>query len=511
MAPLAWGAEARSIQEFMTYQDKWEDFVVTDYVWHLEGRYAFIGDHTMQFLHCPLQFLISRESGRNHGGTGVVEVAGRLVKEDNKLVFRVEQLTSRPKDLDRVRSMRFEIESDSPEDWYRVASWARDRGKFYDDKELFEAARDLDRNGILTEFRKLNASDEDAMSALISKAREKQVGDDLVQTLVHQSLCTRLKNIRAKAFSDAAYRDLLVQISQELPGSNTPLEKYPAELAKQYAAESQQVYVSVDAEQRRVLDRLFFLEVTTERILTTARPDGSNGFEIADRLRSEAPERSDLANEYEKQALAAKMKKIDVSTRSQLEELTTRLDNDGKKDAANDARRAWLLAREPLFRQDGARGLVDLAQQWIALLHDLDAAAQLYIEAWRVNPQYTPASDWLTTHDYQLVNGAWYPKSEVPMMPVSPRELAIREGRVEKGMTATEVRSALGAVPTSITRLASSGPLISEWWVYKEAGVLVRLSKSGRDAESTVVDVERLNTLPIDEDKPPPAEKKQEE
>jgi hypothetical protein len=69
-------------------------------------------------------------------------------------------------------------------------------------------------------------------------------------------------------------------------------------------------------------------------------------------------------------------------------------------------------------------------------------------------------------------------------------ERAIREGRVEPGMTAGNVRRALGE-PLSKARAATAGQ-VTEIWTYglsDASRLVVRLMKRAEQKESTVVDV----------------------
>src|SRR5690606_13500209 len=93
-------AQTRSIQEFLSHQENFEKFTLTDYDWRLEGRFSLISGTTMTFPHCPVPFLLTEEMVRNRGTTGVVEVTGRLVKIEGKVVFRVTSIASRPKDTE---------------------------------------------------------------------------------------------------------------------------------------------------------------------------------------------------------------------------------------------------------------------------------------------------------------------------------------------------------------------------------------------------------------------------
>jgi len=484
-------AEVRSIQDFMTFQEKWETFVLTEYVWQLEGRYASVNDGTLTFTNCPLPFRISSNMANNRSVTGVVEVTGKIVKEEKGLAFQVDKLVSRPRDIDRLKSMRFGVDIQKPQDWYQLADWARERGGFYKDRELIAAAVDLDRNGVLSELRQLKAEDEQGFTTLIQKARQKQLDESLLQQLVHDQLQSRFLNLRNREFSDNAYRDLQLKIQKELLRDFKPLTAFPAELNARYFADPKEVYTAASSEERQVLARLFLIEILTQRIQHSAPADGSQGFEIADRFRAEIPERKDLAEKNEEAAVIWRMNRIKTSTRTQLDALTTRLEQHGQTELSVEAKQKWLAARETVFRQDGARGLSDLAQLWLSLLKDETKAASLFMEAWRENPQYTPAMDWLTSHGYRLVGQAWLTEAEISAMPEDPLEKAIREGRIEVGMTAQQVQAAMGIVPTFVNRSASRKQ-ISEWWIYQDAGIVIYLVKQTRDRAATVVSVEKL-------------------
>lgn len=484
-------AEVRSIEEFMKFKDRWDTFVLTEYVWQLEGRYSGITDGTLTFTNCPLPFRLTPEMTNSRDISGVVEVTGRIIEEDKGLAFQVRKMTSRPRDMDQLKSKRFGIDIQKPEEWYQLADWARGRGEFYKDKDLGKAAVELDRNGVLAELRQVKPGDEQGFAALLQKARDKQLDQPLIQQLTHEELQTRFRNLRMREYSEPAWQELQQKISQGLSKGNKPLATFPAELNTKYEADPRGLYAAASPAERQTLGRLFLIETILQRILHDARPDGSNGFETADRIQAEAPERTDLQKKYFELGVAWNMQRIGTATRAQLDELTSRLEKLGQKDRVIAAKEKWLSARESVFRQDGARGLTDLAELWLSLLQDESKASRLMMDAWADNPQYTPAAEWLAAHGYRLVEGKWLSELEIAAMPEDPRKVAIREGRLEVGMTAADVFAAIGTAPTSLTRSVSRRQ-VTEWWVYQEAGIIVQLVKGSRERESRVVSVEKL-------------------
>ncbi|WP_437191741.1 hypothetical protein [Planctomicrobium sp. SH527] len=500
-------AQARSIEEFLQHKENWDDFVLTDYVWSLEGRYAIVSGNTMTFPHCPLTFLMTPELAENRGTTGVVEIKGKIEKDNGKLVFRVQTLISRPRDTDRLRTMRFTIDSTRPEDWYKVADWGHARAKFYNDKELEKDAIDLDRNGILTEFRRINPGDESGLATLVAKARSKNVGDDLVQRIQHESLRASYLNMKREPFSSAKYENLIASIYEKLPGSQAALKTWPKELAEKYQQNPLQIYAEATAETRPTLNRLFAVSVILERIQGDADPEGKNGFETAEKLASQVPEQLQLAQKFKDLELNYRTQMVPTMTRGQLDAFCKQLEKEGTAELIIETKKKWLQAREPSYRQEGARGLADLGEQWLALLKDTETARQFYLEAWRVNPQYTPAKDWLMLYGMKLVDGRWIRESELAAMPLSPLDQAVKDGRVTVGMTRRQVVSALGGPPTQMTRIATTHGVI-EWWEYSKAGVVLQFARPRRGAESVVT---TLNSISEPEPEPAPEEEKPEQ
>jgi len=482
-------AQARSIQEFLQYQEKWEEFTLTEYDWHLEGRFALISGDQMTFTHCPLPILITEEMSRNRGNTGVVEVTGQIVRHNGKLAFRAKSLKSIPRDRDRLRNLRFGIDSTKPEEWYKVADWGHRRAAFYSDKVLEEDARNLDWNGVTTALRRLSLADEAGLEALVTTAREKQMDEELIQRILHDSLQAKRLSLQKQEWNPEAQQQLEKQVFEELPGSRTPLKTWPVDLQKQYTASPSQFYADAKEETRPTLNRIFAVSLLADRFRHETRPDGRNSFEIADRLRTEIPERADLLHDALKNGIRYFQSQVPTMTRSELDQFCQRLERENETLVLQDVKRKWLTAREPFYRQDGARGLADLAEQWLSLLQDQEQATKFYIDSWKANTEYTPATEWLTRHGMKLVNGNWMSAAELAAMPLSPIELAIRDGRVEIGMTRQQVLSALGGAPSSLTRSATSRG-VQEWWEYDSAGVVIQFGRSRRQNETLVEKVE---------------------
>jgi hypothetical protein len=110
--------------------------------------------------------------------------------------------------------------------------------------------------------------------------------------------------------------------------------------------------------------------------------------------------------------------------------------------------------------------LLKAADEYIDLTEDRDKGVALLKEAYNLSPDSERIAERLTQLDYRLDDREWIPKRDVKKRPETPIQKAIREGRVIKGMTASQVRSVLG-MATSVARIATAGQ-ISELWIYGE-------------------------------------------
>ena len=80
----------------------------------------------------------------------------------------------------------------------------------------------------------------------------------------------------------------------------------------------------------------------------------------------------------------------------------------------------------------------------------------------------------------------------MPAETVDPLDQAVREGRVQVGMTEVQARAALGGKPEGRVRLVTLGR-VEEIWLYPNLGVAVRLSRNALTGRAEVVAVSNLS------------------
>lgn len=486
-ATSAW-AQVHSIQEFVGLKDRWDNYVGTR--WRLEGRFSVLGDRDMRFENCDLDFRLPVEFVRTRWDSKVIEVSGVLDKQNGRFLFILESVNPVLDDMANLARRRTALNMTDSSGWTSLAEWARGRGTFYRDQKLLDAARDLEQQGLKVEFANTAAGNEKALAALAEKARAKQADELFLKEIHHEQLWARLRLIRSEPFQDVIYRDLALRVGLEFPAALQALPSYPVELAETYRINPRSSFQTADAARRQVLARLLYLEVMSSRIMAEFREDGSNGFEIAARLKADAPERTDLIQKAQNLAVSSRRDKVTVMSRTAVTEFATQLKAIGRTQDAEAVQREWLASQENRLSADDARGRGELADSWMLMTGDQSQAFRLYADAWKVNHDYTPATQWLTANNYKLLGQVWLPAAEVPAIPRSEMDAAVESGRVLKGMTPTQVRLALGTAPDSVTRLASSRRII-ELWIYS-SGYVVHFERQFHQQEGRVESIEEL-------------------
>lgn len=486
-------AQARSIQSFVEAKDRWESTIGAS--WRLEGRYSIIGRENLRFVNCPMLFVLGPGVTPPAGRRSNLEVTGSIEKRQGKLVFVVSSIRVTSSDMERLLLEKAKIDSDESDDWYKLAAWAKERGAFYSDLKLQEAAEDLYQSGLEIEFRQLDSGDLDGLARVIKKARSFKLPETRIEDFLHSGYWQRYRFLQDKqqAAKVEEFSDLQIAISNDLKGARQPVAAFDQQAFQQYLAQPQQKYELASAKLRKEYERYFYLEVLNAKVRRLADASGKNAFSVASMLQREAPEQKELIEQFMQLGLKYELSRVDVMTRQEMIDLAQRFESQDDRQQAEDIKRRWLLSREGLYTDEGPRGLADYADEWIQLLNDRDTAAKYYISAWKLNPQNPRANSWLTDNGWTRHQGEWVREHLVPQRPESAIERAMREGRIEKGMSTSQVKTTMGVAPDSLVRFATSGK-VTELWVYEAAKIIVRFTWSLGDAEPQVESIQAMAT-----------------
>lgn len=487
----ATAAGAQSLQSFVELKPKWPDFVGSSF--RIEGHYSILVRDTLRMKNCDLPFKASQPI-KLLGTSKVVEITGRLTKDGNngKLYFEIDQIRQLPTDLQTLAERERAIARGTPMQWYELAEWAKTRGKFYNDEELLDRAKIANRKGLNLERQELKELTPAALRTLASRIPELGLEDSLRLDWLHESSRLEWEALQKSApkvdltadeidvAKDPVFQ-FLNRLDKDLPGAKTRVEDVLPLLVNEYRRSSVLTYHNASEAKRRTLDRLFHIEIAKAAIVRVTKPDGSNGSEIATLIDELIAEQRELAEKHREAELVFQAQNSATLTRNQLGDLVQRCRDRKQEPLAQEAITRWLTRREVSLRKDGVTGLIQLADERLALLQNQPSAGALLLEALQVAPKNEDILERLKKLGYQEVNGRWVAPQANPAAPNAPLPVAnetdlerfIRLGVPKIGMTPAQLLKCLGS-PQSLTRVATSGR-VTETWTYRD-GTTVRYS-----------------------------------
>lgn len=486
-----WAAGAQSLQSFVELKPQWPDLVGSTF--RIEGHYAILARDTLRMKNCDLQFKAAQPI-KLLGTSKVVEVTGRLAKEatSGKLYFEINQIRQLPTDLQTLAERERAIARGAPSQWYELAEWASSRGKFYNDEELLERAKFINRKGLNLERQELKELTPAALRTLASRIPKLGLEDSLRLDWLHESYWLEWEALQKSAPKvDLSAEDLdaskdplfqlLKRLDQDLPGAKTRADDVLPLLVNEYRRNPVLTHHNASEAKRRTLERLFHIEIATAAIARVTKPDGSNGEEVAKKIDELIVEQHDLAEKHRDAELAFLAKGSATLSRNQLGDLVQRCRDRQQEALAKEAITRWLTKRELSLRKDGVTGLIQLADERLALLQDQPGAGALLLEALQLAPKNEDVVERLKKLGYQEVNGQWVAPQGNPPGPNAPMPAAnetdldrfIRLGVPKIGMTPAQLLKCLGT-PQSLTRVATSGR-VTETWTYRD-GTIIRYS-----------------------------------
>lgn len=482
------GAVSAAVRSFSIQELNAEAARVVGADIRVEGRIAVYGKTELRFKNCELRFVSETPLPLMNNRLPNLEVTGQIVREEGRLIFRMRDLREVPADKDVLRQKRRDIRnSDDPEKWYALGKWADGRGLFYKDQLLLEGAAEAFQHGLELEHRSARDSPA-ALKRMLETDRGFPLPEEFRQQLIHETFVLAWKGTRKD--SGETLRSLADSLGRELPGATAPAELVDLELRKRYFADPLAVYKAADAAARRKIHRLLYADVLLRVVSGQLAPDGSNGFEIADQLDRLLPEEHTRAESLRDRALAARAQEIGKLSRSDLLALAQQYRDRLQIKQADQVIESWLTLRRRRLDADDVEGLLQLSEEYRLLLNRSDAADRLLMDVSRRHPEAAEVAGRLQKAGYRLHDGQWLTQEQFAARPEGRVEQAIREGRIEPGMTAGQVRRALGE-PLSLARAITAG-VVTEVWSYGQpdtSRLVVRLVRKRRQTEATVVDV----------------------
>lgn len=449
-----------SVEELNAAKDQWPQWV--EQIIKVEGQViSFTGRNQFRLKQCELPFHLTDVNQLRAVDVGQnVELTGRIRKEAGKLFFVAMRAKTLGSHLEQFAAREAKLKSAKADDWYELAKWAAERGKFYEEDELLARGRRAWRKGLQLEQAALPAGDFPSRLALAEKVHENFPDAALEGELIHEA--ARLK--WRKAEQDGTEQEFLAWLKDQFPASAKPLVEYSAELNRRYVANPQETFRLADEVVRDQLVRMLALEAQLSHILPRAKADGSNAIEIADQLASLAPERTDLIDKYRELGLKWRLGSIASASRQEALQLADNLKERGQPDEAKSLLASWIRSQAAKVRNDDQVALLQLAEDYLQLVNDEAAAAKLLMAAHELDPSLEEAGNRLRQLGYRWDQDRWM-KSDASDSALGPGKSS---HQLAKDMTADQVRKLLGK-PTGMTRVFHSKGL-DEVWSFSQPG-----------------------------------------
>ncbi|MGE3314852.1 MAG: hypothetical protein AB7O26_07005 [Planctomycetaceae bacterium] len=488
-------AAARSVESVVAEKAQWPSYASANTSMTIEGRFSSIAGKQMRFRNCDL--VLQSHDGRTlirpSRDAENVEVYGRFGLVNTRPVFLIERLNEKPNDKETVLGRKRALREASPQEWYELGKWAAGRGAFYSDSELQVQAREANAEGLERERKALPADAVEPLVELSKKVSELGLPDSIRGDLIHESYQRRYLAVAKN--DSAALLELSEEFAAEFDGAKVPLNPPQPNLVADYLKNPLDVYRSADAASRLRLHRILYVEILRQSIMSRTLPEGANGYQIAEEIDQQIPEDHAVAESLREREIAYRFKRIETATRQDALELSEELNRRKQPEKSRQVLEVWLKARTDRLRTEGPTGLIQAAEEYETLLKDKKTALALLVEAYELDSKSEAIAKRLTQHGYVLKGGRWLSKADSDAVPEDPVQMALREGRVVAGMTAEQVRKALGA-PESLARAATSGE-VNEIWTYANSSKLhlvIHLQRRGRTGEFKAVSVTQVKT-----------------
>ncbi len=429
-----------------------------------------------------------------------LEITGKFVLNSGRLNFLVSGLVIRDTDLEQLSKQVAAVPEEQSDNLLTIANNYVSIAEFYKDEDLTQEIQAV-RLLAIERKRKLAANDPSQLKQVTELARSLNLDQRFLDALRFEILLTEWKQSKDSVEKNAAeaktlegwdHRDLLI--------SDAFKSDFPGNAVARYNGGS-------DAD-RTILHRLFYEAVRQQQIQKMLKADGSNGLALANLVREEFPRDAVLASMFEEREIAFRLGRIPDLSRQELQQLVELLAKLSRQEKTAEVIADWLTSQEKRFGTVELAGLLRTADEhlfaaenWKDPRHQ-ERGVDLLRQAWSVASVESPndalqIADRLKRLGWENLNGKWLTTQQVQLLPKDDVQLAIREGRVVKGMTVQQVTQTMGQ-PARISRVGSSRAM-RELWIYDgtgSAGVVIRFRRSllTKSDERIVEDVSRMTS-----------------
>uniref|UniRef100_A0A7C4LKM0 Uncharacterized protein n=1 Tax=Schlesneria paludicola TaxID=360056 RepID=A0A7C4LKM0_9PLAN len=471
-------------QQLVNARPEWDRLLNTRL--RVEGRLASHSRRQLRLTKCDLTFRLTEEQESQVGAARNLELSGKLMRdrETGRIFFEVATLKPLPTDRGQLLDREARLKNPKAKDWYDLAQWADERGRFYEDAELLATARTYYSRGLILEWRDVPRDDFPGKFRLLSQAREWQLPAELEDELRHEVFRAWWQRAAAADNPHEEWSALLARLAADWPAAFLPLPEWPADLVEAYDQDPLGTYRKADEQQRHMLQRIFTGQVQIKEIVAVAAKEGHDSLEIARQIESLVPERRALAEQYRDREYQRRLKNVETLSKAELLELAQLFRERNNPDIARQALRQWLAARvQRLGNRGGAPERLALADDYWSLLGDEAATVALLEAARQFEPESEDVQKRFRELGYRWNGNRWTkaPTAESGSAAPAPTQLVT-------GLTAEEVQHIQGRPTRKAILVSAQGT--EEYWIYGDGDgsrLVVHLQRRVRQNELRVV------------------------
>ncbi|MEZ6123249.1 MAG: hypothetical protein R3C49_08765 [Planctomycetaceae bacterium] len=488
-----------SVQDMLQKTDQWAAWAKDGTVVSINGRYAGRVDRMFRLENLSIQMTPTRYTTMPQGlQAGVrMTVSGVLKRSGSAWTMDVSRIAVGNTDSERLISRIERLDPKQMSDWYEVADEFGKLAEFYQDESLRRQVLHL-RMDAFKRQRELARGDSVKLARLAEFGATIDVDPMALEAIRFESL------VAAVTVPDADDAQVLKNLKTHLPAWDRRDRLEDSGTEQGFLKDPVGEYEAADETVRTQMQRRYYRKLRLPMILKTLKTDGSNGLEIAAMLEQELPEDQAEAEMARRRYVDFRISKVSQLTRRQLDELDELLTSTGRSEELPQAVEQWLAAQKKRLMNGQLDGLLATAEEYLFAFerwkHEphRTTAVDLLKQGWSLSEKTAPKeaaaiAQRLEQFGWTRLKNQWLTNAEVAALPSGNVDLAMREGRVVKGMTGLQVVTILGK-PDRRVRVVSSGG-IQEIWIYGDDGssseihIHVLQGRSGKpeDAVATLV------------------------